>query len=236
MSDLKKFIKEVVKQKLSENFIGKDIIQELKSAEDVYHVFEILENHGVKKLGEGSSRTVFRISTNRVIKVAGGDQADIGAGLGQNETEVSVYTNPRTKNIVSKIYDYHKNYWWIISERVIPFKSPVEFQEQTGLSSAFTRKFIETIFKTNKNGEEALKQEYEEQKQLNTLRSKNFVSNYENAFFGSSKDFFNELSELVLNNDLIPGDIAYDHFGKTEDGRIVLFDSGYDVNVNKQYY
>jgi hypothetical protein len=237
MSDLKKFIKEVVKQTLKENFVGKDIIQQLKSAEDVEHVFEILEQSGVKKLGEGSSRSVYRIATNKVIKVAGGERADIDAGMGQNQAEVSVYTNPTTKNIVPIIYDYHPDFWWIISERVNVYKSPVEFQQDTGLSSAFTRELIETLSQYGvEDGKILLKHRYDVEKEATTLRSKNFVTNYENAFFGTSKDFFEELLYLVTNNELIPADIRYDHFGKTANGRIVLLDSGYDMNVYKEYY
>lgn len=238
--NLKEYINEYVKKVITENFLGKEAINELKNSQDVYHVYDILDKYNITKLGEGSSRSVYRISKDRVLKVAGGNRADINIGLAQNEAEVQAYTNPKTdKDIVPRIYDYHPEYFWLISEQVMPYESPVDFETDVGLSSSFMKQFLTKLaLKGYNEGMEELKEEYEQEK-LNPgrLRSRVFVKNYESAFFGKGKDFFNKMVQLMLSNELSPGDISYSQFGKTTNGKVVLFDTGLDMNVlNTGFY
>jgi hypothetical protein len=81
------------------------------------------------KIGEGSSRITFALSGGKVLKIAKNQ-----AGLGQNETEVSVYTNSRNTQFITKIFDFAPDYKWIISELVKPI-SEDKFEQLTKLSA-----------------------------------------------------------------------------------------------------
>lgn len=63
------------------------------------------------------------LRSKRVLKIALNKQ-----GIAQNEAEINIFTNPITKPIVAKVYDYDPNFLWIISELVRPSElhPPVE--------------------------------------------------------------------------------------------------------------
>jgi isocitrate dehydrogenase kinase/phosphatase len=49
--------------------------------------------------------------------------------------------------------------------------------------------------------------------------------------------FFLEIKKLIEAENLITGDVArYDHYGKTADGRVVLYDYGYTSDVWEKLY
>src|SRR5690606_1232492 len=68
-------------------------------------------------LGVGSSRYAYRLSTDKVLKIS----VDEDRGVAQNEAEVAAYTNPDTRKMVTKIFDFDSdNYEWLVSEAVRP--------------------------------------------------------------------------------------------------------------------
>lgn len=88
------------------------------------------------KMGEGSSRAAYVLSAKKVLKIATNAK-----GLAQNETELSVYTNPKSRSIVAKIYDYDPGSRWLVSDLVKPVTSEQQFEDATGMPfSLFVKK------------------------------------------------------------------------------------------------
>lgn len=87
--------------------------------------------------GSGSSRTVFDIDDERILKLAINSK-----GIAQNEAEVSAsdYTTA-----VVDVLDYDNDYSWIVEERCIPAKN-TDFENVLGYSWAKVTQFIITYY------------------------------------------------------------------------------------------
>ena len=165
----------------------------------------------LQAIGEGSARKVYALSGQKVLKVATGVR-----GVGQNEAEVSVYTNPSTQSIVTKIYDYDPNYRWIISEIVRPFvddeTDEINDMLGIGISSLTFEEFANTAARGH----------------INTL---------EKYGAGHQLELAKAIYAIASENDLLPGDIAKGgSWGKSADGRLVLLDYGFTYDVADNYY
>lgn len=163
------------------------------------------------KMGQGSSRITFLISSRKILKVA-----LEASGYGQNEAEVSVYTNPSTKNIITKIYEIGPGYSWIVSELVKPFTRG-GFKQATGVSFFTVSRVIEAELGN-------WPAEHREEWGIEELSPE-------------LNKFVKAVVMLIQNNDLQLGDIfVEDHWGKSADGRIVLLDYGFTKEVATKYY
>lgn len=82
----------------------------------------------VKELGnpfsEGSSRVVFTLSDNLVLKLSYGKGK---AGNAQNEAEYKVYETTKSK-YVTRVLLHGKDFDWIVSESVVPAE-PIDFEK-----------------------------------------------------------------------------------------------------------
>jgi hypothetical protein len=164
-------------------------------------------------LGEGSSRMVFLIDTSKVLKIAMNAK-----GYAQNEEEVLIYTDPKAKPIIAKIFDASEDYGWIVSEIVRPLKSEEEFKNYFGLTSlSLDNVYHHTHFPENYSS-----------------NSNEMIKNMLNQ---ANKEIIMTLFEFMKNHELLIGDVArYEHWGKTADGRVVLLDYGFSEHVADEYY
>lgn len=154
------------------------------------------------KLGQGSSRAAFLLSGKYALKIALNDK-----GLAQNDAELEVFTNPKSKPIVAKVYGADENNRWLISDLVRPLKTPDEFASLTGTD---WDDFVETI---------------------NDHLGKEGHSNM------AADEFTSTVIVNAKNNALKVGDIEeLSHWGKTPDGRAVLLDYGFTESVWQQHY
>lgn len=162
-------------------------------------------------VGAGSSRNVYTLSSRKVLKIATSDK-----GLGQNEAEVDVFTNPKSKPIVTRIYDYDPNYFWIISELIRPFENDKtdEINDMLGLG-------------------------------IQTITFEEFADSAARGYFDMIKrygaehliDFAEQINDIVKKNGLLVGDIKKgSSWGKSVDGRLVLLDYGYTYDVADNFY
>lgn len=168
-------------------------------------------------LGKGSSRSVFLLTSNKALKIAISDHP---VGKIQNENEIEIYTNPTTKNVIAKIYDYDKNFNWIMSELVRPLtmhKFKTHFGIKNGANVSLVREISDII-----NGYEPLEiaEEFtdipEKQKEL--------------------ASFLQSVVDLQSSSGLDVGDLVIEHFGQTPTGRIVLYDYGLTEETAEKYY
>lgn len=88
----------------------------------------VYANKFLQKLGEGSSRIAFLMSGKYALKIALNQK-----GLSQNEAELDVCTNPASKAVVAKIYDFDDKHRWLISDLVREISNEAEFKSLTGV-------------------------------------------------------------------------------------------------------
>lgn len=100
------------------------------------HMMNAYAESFLQDLGEGSSRKAYVLSATKALKIAKNEK-----GIAQNETELDVFTNPKTKPMVAKIHSYDPGYQWLIADVVRPLQDQSEFEDLTGMSFiGFTNK------------------------------------------------------------------------------------------------
>jgi hypothetical protein len=95
-------------------------LTKFKDSDDFNYIISYADKY-LKELGEGSSRVVFDLSPDKVLKITGyDDNEDAGPdprGIAQNKEEVNIYTNPKTKPVITRVFDFDPEYRWLISEK-----------------------------------------------------------------------------------------------------------------------
>jgi hypothetical protein len=223
MKLLKEYIENIVKSYLAEYKSGFNI-NYFKSIKDAK---EMLKYAGdmLQTLGVGSGRAAFLLpNTNKVLKIALRP-----AGIAQNEQEASVFTNPQTQEVVTKIYDFDPEYKWLISETAREFVTKEEFDNKVGIDfDAFVgaiqlginwqediSDFVEEMYDDKTPGER--------QKKINDLLN--------------NKDFVNKAIAMKSATKTSIGDMSrVEHWGYTSDGRIVLLDYGASLEIVNKFY
>lgn len=245
MSNIKKLIAETVKQELHEVLRGfslkqfKDILKKARNPDkNLTYKFikqddaiEYVKKH-LPLLGQGTSRIVFALSGDKVLKIA---HRKTLAGEAQNEQEVNLYTNPDTKPVMTKIYDADDEYFWIISELAKPFSSASEFSAKTGLNADVMDDFEKTC-------EEYGKLLWDETQDFGyfTVDPIDEVNSLEETVEWCKKNLKGTPAEHAVHlakNGAAAGDLGpYDHWGTTADGRVVVVDYGLTSEIHQKYY
>ena len=161
------------------------------------------------KLGEGSSRAAYLMSGRYALKIALNNK-----GIGQNEAELDVYTNPATKRIIAKIYAADERDMWLVSDLVKPITSEEEFEQLAGVSwKDFSKQVYDGI----------------------KFHDVDNASDFSKAVVATAHSNHLMVGDLIdqLNS---PFKSVIDHWGKTPDGRVVLLDYGFTEEVDKQHY
>lgn len=197
-------------------------------------------------LGKGSSRIVFACSKSKVLKIAINEK-----GYAQNAAELFVSHNAETKGAVSAIMDSRKdeagNVVWLISQLVRTVTSSDEFKALSGFSWDVYGDTIKAFAKTNaQNDLESITSDISNQYSKRLVRLKNEgdernAKYYETLLFEldlmKNSSFFKGIVSAMKVNRLMPGDILeIDHYGKTSDGAIVLYDYGFTEEIAKRFY
>jgi len=214
-------------------------MREFKAMDDLENIHDYVSRR-LEKVGEGSSRTAYIVSSKYVLKLAnltdssydGNDEykdedgnwvkASPGAidhgcdkGIVQNEAEANTYMEASTsvQKVLPKIYDYHKHGYWLLTELVKPFNTLEEWEQATGMRWEQLVDFTKYMLDN-----EFVHDEYDRN---------NFVD----------QSVLVALCDLVLKHDLEPNDICgIPQWGKTADGRAVLLDAGGTKEVLERYY
>jgi len=196
-------------------------------------------------LGEGSSRVVFALSKSKVLKIAFNEK-----GLEQNAAERFVSKNAEAKSAVSAIYDHKEidgKVVWLISQLVRTIRDIEEFKQLSGFNWDPYNDIVREFAKTNASSNldevttSVSKQYSKRAKRLKTEGDMRTASYYEELLGDvdsmRTSEFFNGIVSAMKENRLMPGDILeVDHYGKTPDGKIVLFDYGLTEEIAKKFY
>jgi hypothetical protein len=190
-----------------------------------YKALELLSNKDLltyceetlERIGEGSSRAAFILSSKYVLKVAKNEK-----GLYQNSTEEAIGTDNRYRNIVPIVHKSAPDYSWIISDLVRPFsntsisavnynediKDIKDIQKETGLTP------YEIWIRSS---ERELREPYEDIEQ--------------------DSELIKDLSLLIEEYNLYGPDVTTpSHWGKRADGKIVLLDYGLSQDLYNSMY
>lgn len=165
----------------------------------------------LKKLGAGSSREVFDLDDNWVLKLAKNDK-----GLGQNRME-SDYGLIDMFKFLPNIKDSDDEDRWIIVEKCEKI-TPKEFESLTNINFKLFSKFLYEF--------ERVDRKYTQKKY-----SEDIIPHIEDE-----DDFIFRIRDLLGSTDLLPGDFEkISSFGKHK-GKIKVIDWGFTKDVHKTYY
>lgn len=208
--------------------------------EDIAHgLSELAEKYNLPYMGRGSSRIVYALSTGKVLKISRDER-----GIAQTEAEISVWTNPSTKEVAAQVFDFDPDYNWSVMEIAKTFKNiygkNYEGTLENELKIPHAYGVVFTIYDIVKellsDRSDGLSDDIEE-KFLDLSRGQEIVLRKRlDQYLKNPHPFVLKIVDLIRNNDLNIGDVVSDHFGKTADGRIVLIDYGLSEDVAEQYY
>lgn len=157
----------------------------------------------LQELGRGSARAAFALTNRSILKIAL-DQK----GIAQNQTELDVYTDQKTKPIVAKVLDVDDENRWMISELVKPLRAEDEFENLTGISFDDLDGALAAAYKRLPTPEHVKK-----------------------------SPIILAVVALMNDKSLLPGDLTkIDSWGQTADGRAVLLDYGFTSDVWEKHY
>lgn len=215
-------LRETVKAILSEGFD----IRKLESIGDLAEIYYYMHELRASLLGEGSARFVYKISPRFVLKVANFNSP--GKGPAQNRAEVDAFTNPETRRFLNRIYKFDDDYDWILAELVKPIKTFSEFEKIMGIDFETFRSVLYGIRNYHKSF--GIRDENDRDYVVSNLIKKYYKH-------GLEPDFVEEMIKLIGKMGIMTGDIAkLEHWGKTTDGRGVLYDYGFTKEVMLKHY
>jgi len=153
---------------------------------------------------------VFAFTNRHVLKVATNTP-----GIEQNLAELEVATNTSLKNIVAKIRDYNPSGYWVIMELVRPINSS-EFEKLSGIDSWSYQEILQI------NGSSMTPSvPFEEQVKDYSLETQKWLA---------------DVIQVAKSSNLALGDLYPRSWGKTADGRLVLFDYGLTRDIYRKHY
>jgi len=94
---------DIVENMLGENYPASFDKEEFKNLTFIKKRLEYCDTH-LKRISSGSSRTVYRIDDQKVLKLAHNKK-----GLAQNEVEIRYSEDADLDNIVAKVFDYNED-------------------------------------------------------------------------------------------------------------------------------
>lgn len=181
----------------------------------------------LQKLGSGSSRTVFRLDSKRVLKMASNVK-----GLAQNKAEIEISKDKQYNKILANVLYHAEDNSWLVSDIVKELTSIEEFKQLAGVPWELASMTI-AIASSYNDSIDQIKQKIEED--YTYYHAYTFkVENLKNYL---ARPFINSLISLIQLKKLQPADLNFiEHWGKTPDQRAVILDYGFTEAVRKQHY
>lgn len=175
------------------------------------------DTHLGNRIGSGSSRLVYQIDDNRVLKLARNQK-----GIAQNDVESQMYH--QNFDIFPKIFNKSPDGLWIDCEYVLPAKA-ADFQQCLGM------KWKDVCEIINQIASQYSRYSYRNYSDENWKHLEELMYN---------NHFFYELNDYMSNEQIPPGDLLrLANWGMTmRDGQatMVILDSGFNEQVWKDYY
>lgn len=215
---------------------GKDL-QEVLRGFNLNHFKKLPTNLGkiryaksmLPHIGQGSARTVYAVSGDRVLKIAMNHK-----GIAQNQAEVDVFLEMDQAgfgSVVAKAIDYDPKYHWILSEAEQPFTRGYDaeqtFEKKTGVTFSLFRVILRSLHSFPLEN-------------IGLLGRSSHPTDFSNKLekIAENPPFILKALEYAMRHlNLLEADLTHiEHYGKTADGRIVLLDYGFTHDVQMRYY
>jgi len=230
---MKNLIKETIDALIDEALFKSDVgsfdirhFKQLSINGDSWHLMEYAATR-LPFLGSGSARSVYALSTGKVLKIARNKKN----GLKQNQYEVEFFKKLQGNiNLVAKIYEYDPEYKWIIAEPVRAFQNEAQMKKETGgLNSDVLDWFY---FRFSEEPEVYSGKTWPEVKQIvfDRLSRSDFASNKSRleVLKKINSVGWELLEKFFILHHMGLVDIAReDHWGVASDRRLVVIDYGY---------
>lgn len=172
------------------------------------------------KLGAGSSRIVYDLGNDKVLKLAKNTK-----GIAQNEHEYDVSRSYDHLNVVPAVYDFDENYSWIVFDKIRPAKKS-DIQQIIGVN--FDDFVIYVAYKTQwsigggKN---------------NHFKDRFDHIDYNNKLILRENETVQNIIEVAVIFKLHPNDlIRISTYGVSKNGGLVLADAGGSLDIINKYY
>ena len=202
----------------------------------------------------GSSRCVFTLNDNMVLKLAYGEW--YSAGIDQNKQEYELYQQVNSP-ILTRIFYHDKNFTYLVSESVYPCKSE-DFEKLFGIPfyHTYRQNSVKTKSMSSANGGDSnvgfnkyfnnIRNPYERSEismeDIFAYIESNYVTNelyYDAKLEGfiNNSQWLMDFVKLVKKTNMT--DFQMDNFGiVNRDGKpsIVVLDSGLNMEVWKKHY
>lgn len=172
------------------------------------------------RIGSGSSRIVFALDKNTVIKMAKNEK-----GIAQNLAELRVFEKAPER--VAKIKWYHPKGYYLIVERCTSLKRFLEDKDVNIDADDFSE-YVDINVKqhyTTKKVENIVK---------NFVRKNKDEAKYKPTVFKMLAKQIKELATFIWKNKI--DDIYDDQLGVNKAGKIILLDYGMNKEVWKKFY
>ena len=168
-----------------------------------------------KYIGKGSSRAVFQIDDEKVLKLAFNRK-----GLAQNEAEAD--WNMQNYGVVPTLYDVDDDYMFIISEFVLPSKKE-DFQHCLGISFEEYQQFVIKVYNC-----------YARRTMPTSMSNERYEELIEN------NEWLNGLYYMMADYQMPYGDIIrMSNIGlanRNGDAELVILDSGLSQEIWDEFY
>ena len=173
-----------------------------------------------KPIGNGSSRQVFQIDDEKILKLAKNNK-----GLAQNQYEGQDDYYKEDMLIFPKVYDKADDFSWIVSEYVLPAKNQ-DFIHCLGMSFDEFRSIVAALEKQHKYS--------------NSYRFVRPISKEELWDYCDNNKFISELNDYIGSYDIGVGDLyclsTYGLAMRNGQPSIVILDSGLSEYIYDTYY
>lgn len=212
--------------------------ENLPTVEKAKILRDYIESKGLQKVGEGSSRTAYVLSSRFALKLAGSFKTQFvekytEAGAAQNQQEFNTWNNapPAVKAVIPEAYKLEPtDNLWLIADLVRPLKSVEEFFELSGglhptpLSSTLQSYYSNS---TEEDYGRNSTRRIESRKKVEAAVKQN----------KTAKRIFKGLQQAVSAFKLDPADFGgIRQWGKTALGKIVLLDYGASNEIINTFY
>lgn len=209
-----------IKKMLREGLLDEDYptsfnMDEFKSLTSFNKRIKYCEQH-LTRLGSGSSRIVYKIDDDKVLKLAKNKK-----GLAQNEVEADIHASGWHDDILAHIIDAHNHNLWVEMELARPAKKG-DFKKIIGYDLNQIHQFLMNHH-TGKNGGKV--QDFQDEKLMEELWELEFVS---------------DVLSVLDNWEAHPGDLgrtsSYGIVNRNGTDEIVIVDYGITGDVVQTYY
>ena len=185
---------------------------------------------GLRELGKGSSRIVFDLEGDKVLKIAINE-----AGMKQNSMEAVLGQDARNDQLVATVYEYDEDFgeigkgvYWIVAEKLQPIKSG-DYASLKNLSGLENWDRVVKLLGAYSGFTDEEKQQYDPAEHGSAPTNTGCLTG--KKFIKAIQVFLRKNPEILADDFVKP-----DSWGVSKTGCLKVFDYGIDKVVFKSHY